>query len=174
VPFVTSNIIIAVALALGAPFFVFFGWLSDKIGRKPVMMAGNLLAVLTYYPIYQAMKAYSDPLNPVGLTLMVFIQVLYVTMVYGPIAAFLVELFPAKIRYTSLSLPYHLGNGWFGGFTPFIATSVVAATGNIYAGLIYPMAVAAMTFLVGTFLVKETHRVSIWQEVEGLEPAGSE
>ncbi|HEY8498228.1 MAG TPA: MFS transporter [Limnochordales bacterium] len=174
VPFVTSNIIIAVALALGAPFFVFFGWLSDKIGRKPVMMAGNLLAVLTYYPIYQAMKAYSDPLNPVGLTLMVFIQVLYVTMVYGPIAAFLVELFPAKIRYTSLSLPYHLGNGWFGGFTPFIATSVVAATGNIYAGLIYPMAVAAMTFLVGTFLVKETHRVSIWQEVEGLEPARSE
>lgn len=174
VPFVTSNIIIAVALALGAPFFVFFGWLSDKIGRKPVMMAGNLLAVLTYYPIYQAMKAYANPLNPVGLTLMVFIQVLYVTMVYGPIAAFLVELFPAKIRYTSLSLPYHLGNGWFGGFTPFIATSVVAATGNIYAGLIYPMAVAAMTFLVGTFLVKETHRVSIWQEVEGLEPAGSE
>ncbi len=173
IPFVTSNVIIAVALAMATPFFVFFGWLSDKIGRKPVMMTGNLLAVLTYYPIYQAMKAYADPINPVGLTLMVFIQVLYVTMVYGPIAAFLVELFPAKIRYTSLSLPYHLGNGWFGGFTPFIATSVVAATGNIYAGLIYPIAVAAMTFLVGTFLVKETHRISIWEEVERLEPARS-
>ncbi|WP_324716731.1 MFS transporter [Carboxydochorda subterranea] len=174
VPFVTSNVIIAVALALGTPFFIFFGWLSDKVGRKPVMMAGNLLAVLTYYPIYQAMKAFSDPFNPVGLTLMVFLQVLYVTMVYGPIAAFLVELFPAKIRYTSLSLPYHLGNGWFGGFTPLIASSAVAATGNIYAGLVYPVAVAAMTFVVGTLLVKETHKVSIWEEVEGLEAAGAE
>lgn len=112
------------------------------------------------------------------LILLVFIQVLYVTMVYGPIAAYLVELFPAKIRYTSLSVPYHLGNGWFGGFTPFLASSLVAATGNIYAGLRYPIVVALMTFFVGSFYLKETHHVRIWEEVEGTErtaaaPAGN-
>ncbi len=128
-------------------------------------MVGNLLAALSYYPIYHAMKASADPLNPVMLTFLVFLQVLYVTMVYGPIAAFLVELFPAKVRYTSLSLPYHLGNGWFGGFTPLIATAAVTATGNMYAGLIYPVAVALLTFLVGSLFVKETHKTSIWEEV---------
>ncbi|MDI3280185.1 MAG: MFS transporter [Bacillota bacterium] len=165
VPFVTANIVIAAALLLATPFFVFFGWLSDRVGRKKVMMAGNLLAALTYYPIYKGMAAFANPVNPVMLTLLVFIQVLYVTMVYGPIAAFLVELFPAKIRYTSLSLPYHLGNGWFGGFTPLIATSAVAATGNIYAGLVYPISVAVMTLVVGTLFLKETYRTSIWDEV---------
>src|SRR4029079_9681588 len=132
VPLAKAYMIVAIALLLGAPFFVFFGSLSDRIGRKRIMMAGNLLAAISYYPIYHAMKAYSSPVNAVMLTLLVLIQVLFVTMVYGPIAAFLVESFPARIRYTSLSLPYHFGNGWFGGFLPLIATAVVARTGNIY------------------------------------------
>ncbi|MFO7274074.1 MAG: MFS transporter [Bacillota bacterium] len=160
----TSNMIVGAALLLAAPFFVVFGSLSDLIGRKKIMMAGNLLAVLTYYPIYRAMAHFANPLNPVMLTLLVFIQVLYVTMVYGPIAAFLVELFPAKIRYTSLSLPYHIGNGVFGGLVPTVATALVAATGNHYAGLFYPMAVAAMTFIVGSLFLKETNHVQIWDE----------
>lgn len=160
----TSNMIVGAALLLAAPFFVVFGSLSDLIGRKKIMMAGNLLAVLTYYPIYRAMAYFANPLNPVMVTLLVFIQVLYVTMVYGPIAAFLVELFPAKIRYTSLSLPYHIGNGVFGGLVPTVATALVAATGNHYAGLFYPMAVAAMTFIVGSLFLKETNHVQIWDE----------
>jgi len=160
----TANSIVAAALVLGAPFFVIFGALSDRIGRKKIMMIGNLLAVLLYLPIYQAMTFYSNPLNPVMLTLLVFVQVILVTMVYGPIAAFLVELFPAKIRYTSLSLPYHIGNGVFGGLVPTIATAAVAATGNMYAGLYYPMAVAALTFLVGSLFVRETKDIQIWAE----------
>ncbi len=167
VPLTTSYIIVAVALLLGAPLFVVFGALSDRIGRKGIMMAGNLLAALSYYPIYQAMKAYSSPVNPVMLTVLVLIQVVFVTMVYGPIAAFLVEAFPARIRYTSLSLPYHFGNGWFGGFLPLIATALVARTGNIYAGLIYPISVALLTFVVGMLFLKESHNVRIWDEVGG-------
>ena len=166
VEFVMANIIIAIALALGTPFFILFGALSDRIGRKKVMMAGNLIAALTYYPIYQAMEAFSKPVNAPMLTLLVFIQVIYVTMVYGPIAAFLVEAFPAKIRYTSLSLPYHIGNGWFGGFTPLIATAVVARTGNIYAGLWYPIIVALITVVVGSLFLRESKDVRIWDEVE--------
>jgi MFS family permease len=165
VEFVLANIIVAIALALGTPFFILFGWLSDRIGRKKIMMAGNLIAALTYYPIYQGMKAYSSPPDAVMLTLLVFIQVIYVTMVYGPIAAFLVEAFPAKIRYTSLSLPYHIGNGWFGGFTPLIATAVVARTGHIYAGLWYPIGVAILTFIVGSIFLRESKHVRIWDEV---------
>ena len=166
VPAVTATIIVAIALALGTPFFLLFGSLSDRIGRKKIMMAGNLIAAVTYIPIYMIMKAYSNPVNMPVLTLMVLIQVVYVTMVYGPIAAYLVELFPAKIRYTSLSVPYHLGNGWFGGFTPLLASSLVAATGNIYMGLTYPIAVALMTFVVGSLYLKETAQVRIWDEVE--------
>jgi hypothetical protein len=101
------------------------------------------------------------------LILLVFIQVIYVTMVYGPIAAYLVEAFPAKIRYTSFSLPYHIGNGIFGGLVPLVGLSVCAATGNIYAGLWYPMVVAAMTFVVGSILLKETVNVKIWTEISG-------
>ena len=167
VPLTTAYIIVAVALVAGAPLFIFFGALSDKVGRKPVMMTGNLLAAISYYPIYVAMKAFSDPLNPVMLTVLVFIQVIFVTMVYGPIAAFLVEAFPAKIRYTSMSLPYHFGNGWFGGFLPLISTAVVARTGNIYAGLIYPIAIALLTFIVGMIYLKESHTHRIWDEVGG-------
>jgi MFS family permease len=165
VPLTTSYICVAAALLLGAPLFVYFGDLSDRVGRKKVMLAGNLLAALLYVPIYQAMKAFSDPVNPVALTALVFIQVVFVTMVYGPIAAFLVEAFPAKIRYTSLSLPYHFANGWFGGFLPLIATALVARTGNIYAGLAFPIVVALLTVVVGSFLIRDRHKESIWTEV---------
>ena len=174
VPLVTSYVCVAIALALGAPLFVFFGSLSDRIGRKKIMMAGNLVAAILYVPIYHAMKAYSSPVNAVMLTLLVFVQVVFVTMVYGPIAAFLVEAFPAKIRYTSLSLPYHFGNGWFGGFLPIIATSLVARTGNIYAGLAFPIVVALITFVVGSLVLDDRHNESIWAEVApGSSPATS-
>jgi hypothetical protein len=103
------------------------------------------------------------------LILLVFIQVIWVTMVYGPIAAYLVEAFPAKIRYTALSLPYHIGNGVFGGLLPVIGLSVIASTGNIYAGLYYPMIVASITFIVGSLLMRETHGHRIWEEVRGDE-----
>lgn len=167
VPLATAYKIVAVALLIGAPLFIVFGALSDRIGRKRIMMAGNLLAALSYYPIYHAMKAYSEPVNVVMLTLLVLIQVVFVTMVYGPIAAFLVEAFPARIRYTSMSLPYHFGNGWFGGFLPLISTALVARTGNIYAGLAYPIFVALLTFVVGSLYLKESHKFKIWDEVGG-------
>ncbi len=174
VPLVTSYVCVAIALLLGAPLFVFFGSLSDRIGRKKIMMAGNLLAALLYVPIYHAMKHYSNPVNAVALTALVFVQVVFVTMVYGPIAAFLVEAFPARIRYTSMSLPYHFGNGWFGGFLPIIATSLVARTGNIYAGLAFPIVVALITVVVGSVFLKDQHNESIWAEVQpGRNPAVS-
>ncbi|HYL83794.1 MAG TPA: MFS transporter [Candidatus Angelobacter sp.] len=201
----TSNYIIAGALLVGMPFFTVFGSLSDRIGRKKIMLAGCLIAVLTYIPIYKAMaqaagnnvetvkstknkvtgaialtpltrdasgalvpaKEASNPNLPV-LVLLVFVQVIYVCMVYGPIAAYLVEAFPAKIRYTSLSLPYHIGNGVFGGLVPLIGLSSCAATGNILAGLYYPMIVASMTFIVGSLFLKETHGHKIWDEVGGM------
>jgi MFS family permease len=168
VPLDTSYKIVALALLLGTPFFVVFGALSDAIGRKKIIMAGCLLAALTYIPIYHGMASNAEPLNFPVLVGLVFLQVLYVTMVYGPIAAFLVESFPARIRYTSLSLPYHFGNGWFGGFTPVIATSIVAATGNRYAGLWFPIAISLMTFVVGSVLLRETKDQGIWLEVEDL------
>ncbi len=172
-PLVDSNFIVGAAVLLATPFFIFFGWLSDKIGRKPIMLGGMLLAVLTYYPIYGAMAAFApaDPgqhflfpyigYNPVALSALVFIQVIYVTMVYGPIAAFLVELFPTKIRYTSMSLPYHIGNGVFGGLVPIIGLSMITATGNNFAGLWWPMGVAAVCFVVGMIFVRETKDVDI-------------
>ncbi|HEU4389835.1 MAG TPA: MFS transporter [Blastocatellia bacterium] len=204
--------IIANALVFGMPFFVLFGSLSDRVGRKKIMMAGCLLAAISYLPIYMAMQSVAgsnvvtassrtDPItgaisltpltlvdgkpepaaevlpytnlstlisNPIAwkLSLLVFIQVIFVTMVYGPIAAYLVEAFPAKIRYTALSLPYHIGNGVFGGLVPLIGVSVVAETGRIYAGLYYPIAIASLTFIVGCLLLKETHSVLIWRELE--------
>jgi len=167
VDFVIANTVVAVALLLATPFFVVFGALSDKVGRKKIMMSGMIIAALTYVPIYKAIVHFSgwDPSNPTAtainpnttmLTILVFIQVLYVTMVYGPIAAFLVELFPTKIRYTSMSLPYHIGNGVFGGLVPFIGTAIVAATNDIYAGLYYPIGIAIISFLIGSFFIKET------------------
>ena len=171
---VKSSMIVAIAVLLGMPFFTVFGALSDKIGRLKIMMAGNLIAAITYIPIYKAMMASSpDPKNPnmVVLTLLTFIQVIYVTMVYGPIAAFLIEAFPAKIRYTSFSLPYHLGNGWFGGTVPLIGTYLVAETHNKLSGVWWPIGVALMTFLVGTFALSESHRTEIWKEAEEARPA---
>jgi len=263
---VLTNQLVAIALLLGTPFFVVFGWLSDKIGRKPIILAGCLLAVLTYFPIFKALTtaanpqlaaatasapvtvvadpadcafqfdpvgkqvfasscdlaksalanagvSYTNQAAPTGSTAVVkigqgefasfhgntlpaaelktqkaawtktlgehlkaagypaksdpatmnkplvvgllWLLVLYVTMVYGPVAAALVEMFPARIRYTSMSLPYHIGNGWFGGFLPTTAFAMVAATGNIYYGLWYPVTVAAVTFVVGLLFVKE-------------------
>jgi MFS family permease len=253
VPWKTAYFILAVALALGTGLFVFFGWLSDKIGRKKIMIAGCLLGAITYFPIYRAMTHYANPaleafaartkitvtasncqmhlfpnpktvysdcdhlqdflskrslsfdtlegegvakpvthindivivgwdepklgaalktlaypaapkpedINVSMLILLVFIQVVYVTMVYGPIAAFLVELFPARIRYTSMSLPYHIGNGWFGGMLPLTAAALVAAKGNIFAGLWYPVIVASITVVIGLIFIRETrdHRI---------------
>ena len=273
-----ANLMIAASLLAGTPFFLVFGALSDRIGRKPIIMAGLLLAALTYFPIFRAITHYANPaleaaertapvkviadpahcsvqFNPVGtskftspcdvaksalvrkgvpyenetgpagraveirvggtvvasydalgadaatrgaafdrslgealvearypakadparvntpmVTFLLFILVLYVTMVYGPIAAMLVELFPTRIRYTSMSLPYHIGNGWFGGFLPPIAFAIVAKTGNIYSGLWYPVIISLATLAVGLVLVKETRNVDI--ESDTLAPHG--
>jgi len=169
VDLVKSSIIVATAIFFAMPFFTIFGALSDRIGRLKIMMAGNLIAALTYLPIYHAMKAHKESIGI--LTLLVFVQVIYVTMVYGPIAAFLIEAFPAKIRYTSFSLPYHIGNGWFGGTLPVIAAFLTAKTGNTDAGLYWVMGVALMTFLVGTFALRESHRTEIWREAEEARPS---
>jgi MFS family permease len=175
----TSYVIMSIALALTTPLFLYFGRLSDRIGRKKVMMAGCTLAALSYVPIYMAMRAFSNPrglpaadpaeVNMLAMVLLVSIQMVYVTMVYGPIAAFLVELFPTQIRYTSMSIPYHLGNGWFGGFLPLIATAVTSSAwatatfgeGAIYTGLIYPIAVCVVTVIIGSLMIHETkgHRI---------------
>ena len=254
VPAVTAQILIAISLLLGTPFFILFGWLSDKIGRKPIILAGFALGVLTYFPIFQGLTHYANPklekalasapvtvvadpsecsfqFNPVGTAkfttscdiaksalvarsvnyqnqaapagtkasvkigdetietgtadfakklgdaitkhgyppsadvneinyvmtvILLTILVIYVTLVYAPIAAWLVELFPTRIRYSGLSLPYHIGNGWFGGFLPATVFAIVAATGNIYSGLWYPIVVAAMSFVVGLIFLPET------------------
>jgi MFS family permease len=269
----TTNILTAIALALATPGFLFFGWLSDRIGRKPIILAGCLIAALTYTSLFHALTFYANPalaaaqarapvsvvadpaqcsiqFDPVGknkfdttscdiaksflakagvsyqrvdarpgsiaqikagettltapdprqisgaerkaaiaefqgaakkaltavgypdkadpaninkpmVVLILFVLVLYVTMVYGPIAALLVELFPARIRYSSMSLPYHIGNGWFGGFLPTVAFAMVAATGDIYYGLWYPIVVAALTVALGLFFLPETFRRAI-------------
>jgi len=208
----SANYIVAIALLLAMPLFVFFGSLSDRLGRKRIMMIGCLLAAVSYIPIYRLMQQVAgsqvvtaiSQKNPITgaislvpqtivngtiqparevlpfesfgsllsnhtawkLICLVFIQVVFVTMVYGPIAAYLVEAFPAKIRYTALSLPYHIGNGVFGGLLPVIGLTVIAETGNIYAGLYYPIIVALITFVVGSLLLKETRHTLIWDEVQ--------
>jgi len=176
VDIVKASTIVAIAILFGMPFFTVFGALSDKIGRLKIMMAGNLLAAGTYWWIYPTMvRLTPDPKNPpmLLLVLLVFIQVIYVTMVYGPIAAFLIEAFPARIRYTSFSLPYHIGNGWFGGTLPLIAAFLAAETGNKYAGLYWVTAVALMTFFVGTFFLNESNRTEIWKEAEEARPSNA-
>jgi MFS family permease len=242
--YATSVVLLSAALLIGTPFFVFFGWLSDRIGRKWIIMAGCAVAVVAYIPIYQAMigaagftpeylkttaplvqtklqtltsdlsaaqasnnaasvktiqeniakveKALPDlqsgtftPTVANGLAAvktlptpdktmligLIVLQVLLVTMVYGPIAAFLVEMFPTKIRYTSMSLPYHIGNGVFGGLLPLIGTAAVAATNNPLAGLWYPIGVAAMTVVIGAFFLHDKHH-SLWEELETMRDEG--
>jgi MFS family permease len=196
VRFQDAYLIVGTAIVLATPFFYVFGRLSDRIGRKRVILSGCLIAAITYFPIYNLMTMFAHPqgtLSTTGLTAgkfvdaggvvtvaqpeilpliaLVWIQVVFVTMVYGPIAAFLVEYFPARIRYTSLSIPYHLGNGWFGGFLPLIAAGLLAATGNLYAGLIYPIAVALITVVVGGLYIRESRHVKIWDEVGGHDEA---
>jgi MFS family permease len=165
IPYVTVYTVMIVALVFGAPFFVFWGWLSDRYGRRWIMTLGFLLAVVSYWPVFTWLGAFKD--NPVMLTLLVWYMVILVTMVYGPIAAFLIELFPARIRYSSMSLPYHVGNGVFGGGVPFIATLLAGTfTGIPLIGLAYPMTIAAIGVLVSTFgLRSETKDVRIWDEV---------
>jgi MFS family permease len=206
----TANIIVAIALLLSMPFFTVAGAISDRIGRKKLMMAACLISVIAYIPIYKAMQRAAGnnvvtvrsaknkvtgaisltPLttdatgalvpakeapapNVPMLVALVFVQVLFVCMIYGPIAAYLIEAFPAKVRYTSLSLPYHIGNGVFGGLLPLIGLSLVAETGNIFAGLYYPMIVASVTLVVGTIFLKETHGNRIWAET-GTAPAAAD
>jgi len=165
----TIYTIMMVALTIGSLGFLFFGWLSDKIGRRPIMSAGFALAVLTYWPVFTWLGTFKD--SPIVLTLLVLYLVILVTMVYGPIAAFLVELFPARIRYSSMSMPYHIGNGWFGGGVPFIGTLLTGATGIALGGLFYPMAVAAIGVVVSQAFRREpTHHIRIWEEVGGEPP----
>jgi MFS family permease len=204
-----ANIVIAIALLAGMPFFTVFGALSDRIGRKKLMMIGMLLAIVSYIPIYKQMQKAAgnnvvtvssvkdrvtgaikltpltqDPAtgqltpakeaataNQPMLAFLVWLQVLFVCMTYGPIAAYLVEAFPAKVRYTSVSLPYHIGNGVFGGLLPLIGLGLCASTGNIYAGLYYPIIVAGLTCLVGILLLPETHGTLIWDEVSRMNQA---
>lgn len=215
VEFVQSNYVLCVALLMGTPLFVYFGWLSDKIGRKAIMMFGLLFAVLLYRPVYKQMYGLADTSTKVlvsesrdtttnggevltinyedgsilksttqagvvstdltlgqssfwSMVMLVFIQIVLVTMVYGPIAAFLVELFPTRIRYTSMSLPYHIGNGVFGGLVPLIATSLYELSrtktnpeGDPYAGLLYPIGIAAITLIVGTIFLSNKPKADV-------------
>jgi MFS family permease len=162
----STSWIVGIGLVIGTPSLIFFGWLSDHIGRKPVILGGMLIAAITYYPLYVWLGSVSQPGNvnyPVAI-LIVAILVCYVGMVYGPIGAFLAEFFPGRIRYTSVSVPYHIGNGWGGGLVPFITTAAFAATGSLGYALIYPIAVPLVCFLLSLFLMPETKQNSIWAE----------
>jgi MFS family permease len=164
----TTAYIVGAALLLATPSLIFFGWLSDIIGRKPVILGGMLLAAITYYPLYLWLGTVTQPGNinyPIAIFI-IFILVCYVGMVYGPVGAFLAEFFPGRIRYTSVSVPYHIGNGWGGGLVPFITSAAFAATGSIGYALIYPIAVPAVCFLLALFLMPETRHNSIWVEAE--------
>jgi MFS family permease len=169
----TTAYIVGGALLLATPSLIFFGWLSDHIGRKPVILGGMLLAAITYYPLYSWLGQVTQPGNinyPIAV-LIIFILVCYVGMVYGPIGAFLAEFFPGRIRYTSVSVPYHIGNGWGGGLVPFITSAAFAATGSIGYALIYPIAVPAVCFVLALFLMPETRHISIWKPIEAKAPA---
>ena len=204
----TADTVMAAALIAGMPFYIVFGHLSDRIGRKRIMLAAFLLGAITFFPIYKGMRiaagnsvaavssvrdkvtgdikltaltrdpATGDLVPAAGAThpnkpllaFLIWIQFMYACMAYGPIAAYLVEAFPAKVRYTSISLPYHIGNGVFGGLLPLIGLSLCASTHNIYAGLCYPVVVAALSFVFGAVALRETHGTLIWNEVAQSPP----
>ena len=160
----TTAYIVGAGLIIGTPTLIFFGWLSDIIGRKPVILGGFLLAAVTYYPLYLWLGSVTQPGNinmPIAI-LIIAILVAYVGMVYGPIGAFLAEFFPSRIRYTSVSVPYHIGNGWGGGLVPFITTAAYQATGSVGYALIYPIAVPVVCFVLSLFLMPETRQMKIW------------
>ena len=162
----TTSWIVGAGLVIGTPSLIFFGALSDKIGRKPVILSGMFLAAVTYYPLYAWLGTVSQPGNvnyPIAI-LIVAILVCYVGMVYGPIGAFLAEFFPSRIRYTSVSVPYHIGNGWGGGLVPFITTAAWTATGSLGYALLYPIAVPAVCLVLSLFLMPETRQMSVWDE----------
>ena len=201
----TASVIVAAALPLSVPTLVCFAVLSDRVGRKWMMMAACLLGTVSWFPIYKSMQRAAgnnvvsvgsaknkvtgaitlspmtrDPLTSQlvlakeaqhpdipSLILLVYAQLFVFTMIYAPLAAYLVEAFPARIRYTSLSLPYHIGNGIFGGLLPVIGLSLCAATGNIYAGLYYPLAICVITLVIGSLFLKETRATRIWEEISG-------
>jgi len=161
----TSSFIVGIGLVIATPSLVFFGWLSDIIGRKPVILGGFLLAAVTYYPLYLWLGSVTQPGNinmPIAV-LIIAILVCYVGMVYGPIGAFLAEFFPGRIRYTAVSMPYMIGNGWGGGLVPFITTAAYQATGSLAYALIYPIAVPAVCLILSLFLMPETRSMSIWE-----------
>jgi len=204
----TANVIALCGLMIAIPSFVLFGALSDRIGRKKIMLAGMLFFLISIYPIYRAMQhaagndvvAVSSTKDPVtnethltpltrdtagdnlapapqasdpNMPLLIFLiclQNVFSCMTYAPIAAYLVEAFPAKIRYTSVSLPYHLGNGIFGGLLPVIGVGLCAATGNVFAGLLFPISVSMLSFVVGSFFLKESSGNLIWSEVAQPQP----
>lgn len=182
VPWQKAYLAVSVALLITTPLFVYFGHLSDKIGRKKLMMWGCALAALTYVPLFMGLKYFSNPEglatpdpNQIvlpGLIAVLVVCMVYVCMVYGPIAAFLVELFPTHLRYTSMSVPYHLGNGWFGGFLPLIATAATTSDwaksalgpNAIYMGLAYPILICVVTLIIGGKYIHETKDHQLYTE----------
>lgn len=156
VPFGAAYTAVTIALVFGTPCFVIFGALSDRVGRKPIIMLAFALAATTLYPVYHLMtRAATGVPNIPALSALIFYQVVLAAMCTGPLGALLVEAFPTKVRYTGVSFVHHAGTGWFGGFLPLIATALVARTGNPYAGLWYPIAITAVTFVVGIALLRE-------------------
>src|SRR5690348_5900730 len=162
----TSSWIVGIALLIATPTLIFWGWLSDKVGRKPIILGGMALAAITYYPLYMALSTYAEPgrVNYPMSILIVAILVNYVGMTYGPIGAFLAEFFPSRIRYTSVSVPYHIGNGWGGGLVPIVTTSMYLSTNSVGYALVYPIVVPAVMFLIAVFVMPETRKHSIWEE----------
>jgi MFS family permease len=161
-----SSLIVGTALLLATPTLVLCGWLSDRVGRKPIILTGFFLAAVTYYPLYAALGKVATPgaINYPLAILIVFVLVTYVGMVYGPIAAFLAEYFPSRIRYTSVSVPYHIGNGWGGGLVPFITAAVWASTHSLGATLAYSIALPAVALVASLFLMPETRHMKIWDQ----------
>jgi len=160
----TTAYIVGAGLIIGTPTLILFGWLSDIIGRKPVILGGFFLAAVTYYPLYTWLGQVTHPGNinmPIAI-LIIAILVAYVGMVYGPIGAFLAEFFPGRIRYTAVSMPYMIGNGWGGGLVPFITTAAYTATGSVAYALIYPIAVPVICLVLSLFLMPETRKMKIW------------